>query len=312
MHVAEAHLQRPLSSPQTPHPVVAVEDDGLVALEGLQQGDGLVVQEPRPLDVRLGPLLRGTDVEELEGLALLHPGLELGGLERAYLRGLVRVVDLEAATLGPFHEVDGHAVHLPGSRALHQDHPAVAFDLHVARTGVVEVHPVLPAGRHLEPDGHRALALVELDELLERLVGEEDLRVLHLRALDPQHLLELAALVHLQDDVAAADELAVHVELGDGRPAGVLLHALPNGRIGEHVEGLVLGEIVVEHVHHPRAEAALGGPAMPLHEEHHGVAFDHGVDAALHGFVRHGTEVESAAPTAQAPAAAGLLWFPRW
>ena len=42
----------------------------------------------------------------------------------------------------------------------------------------------------------------------------------------PQHLLQLAALVHLHHDVRAADELAVHVELGDGRPVAVFLDAL--------------------------------------------------------------------------------------
>eukprot|EP00968_Pinguiococcus_pyrenoidosus_P006997 scaffold462_cov195-Pinguiococcus_pyrenoidosus.AAC.67 len=42
-----------------------------------------------------------------------------------------------------------------------------------------------------------------------------------------QHLLKLAVLVHLVDDVRAADELLVHVELRNGGPVAVLLDGLP-------------------------------------------------------------------------------------
>src|SRR5205814_7642144 len=45
-------------------------------------------------------------------------------------------------------------------------------------------------------------------------------------ALFLEHLLQLTGLEHLADDVAAADELAVDVKLGDRRPVRELLDAL--------------------------------------------------------------------------------------
>ncbi len=41
----------------------------------------------------------------------------------------------------------------------------------------------------------------------------------------PQQLLQLAALEHLHHDVGAADELALHIELGDRRPVAIFLDA---------------------------------------------------------------------------------------
>src|SRR5688572_21743005 len=50
-------------------------------------------------------------------------------------------------------------------------------------------------------------------------------------------LLQLARLEHLLHDVAAADELALHVELRDGRPVGELLDALADLRVLQHDDG---------------------------------------------------------------------------
>ena len=50
-------------------------------------------------------------------------------------------------------------------------------------------------------------------------------------------LLQLPALVHLAHDVAAADELAVHVELRDRGPVGVLLDAFADLGVLQHVDG---------------------------------------------------------------------------
>jgi hypothetical protein len=47
--------------------------------------------------------------------------------------------------------------------------------------------------------------------------------------------LQLTGLEHLLDDVAAADELAVDVELGDGRPVGEGLDALAHVVALQHV-----------------------------------------------------------------------------
>ena len=60
----------------------------------------------------------------------------------------------------------------------------------------------------------------------------------------------------------AADELAVDVELRDRRPVGVLLDALADLGVGEHVDA---GELVhaagVQDLHGERGEAALREPA---------------------------------------------------
>src|SRR5664279_6351939 len=44
---------------------------------------------------------------------------------------------------------------------------------------------------------------------------------LHRHALVLERLLQFAGLEHLAHDVAAADELALHVELRNGRPVGI-------------------------------------------------------------------------------------------
>ena len=43
-------------------------------------------------------------------------------------------------------------------------------------------------------------------------------------------------MVHLHDDVAAADQLALDVELGKGRPVRVFLETLPDLLVLEDVE----------------------------------------------------------------------------
>ena len=57
------------------------------------------------------------------------------------------------------------------------------------------------------------------------------------RGLDAERLGELAGLVHLGDDVAAADELAVDEELRDGRPVRQRRQLLADARVGQDVDG---------------------------------------------------------------------------
>ena len=64
-----------------------------------------------------------------------------------------------------------------------------------------------------------------------------DLRRLgELHALGAEHFLELAGLEHLADDVAAADEFTLHIELGDGRPLGEFLDPLAQAGVGQDVD----------------------------------------------------------------------------
>lgn len=54
-------------------------------------------------------------------------------------------------------------------------------------------------------------------------------------------------LVHFLKDVAAANELAIDVELRVGGPVAVELNLLANYWVIEHVDGLVLGETYIMH-----------------------------------------------------------------
>src|SRR5271170_5917633 len=56
-----------------------------------------------------------------------------------------------------------------------------------------------------------------------------------------EQLLQLAALVHLERDVAAADELALDVKLRVGRPVGEALEGLAHLRLLEDIDMFELG-----------------------------------------------------------------------
>ena len=58
-------------------------------------------------------------------------------------------------------------------------------------------------------------------------ISAAPLRLLACRdALFLQQVLQFAGLEHLADDIAAADELALHVKLRDGRPVRIRLDAV--------------------------------------------------------------------------------------
>src|SRR5580700_7507192 len=63
--------------------------------------------------------------------------------------------------------------------------------------------------------------------------------LLHGEALLLQQALQLAGLEHLADDVAAADELALDVKLGNGRPVGIGLDAVAKLVVLQHVQSLI-------------------------------------------------------------------------
>src|ERR1700722_897217 len=90
-------------------------------------------------------------------------------------------------------------------------------------------------------------------------------------ALVGQNLFQLARFEHLADDVAAADELALDVELRNGRPVGEILDALADRRIGQHVHALELHAEGGEDRADARREAALRENRRALHVEQHGI-----------------------------------------
>src|SRR5579871_992 len=64
-----------------------------------------------------------------------------------------------------------------------------------------------------------------------------------------QEILELAILEHLADDVAAADELALHIELRNGRPVREFLDTVADLGIGEDVDAFELDAQGREDLH---------------------------------------------------------------
>src|SRR5262249_358453 len=79
----------------------------------------------------------------------------------------------------------------------------------------------------------------------------------HPQALVLEQVMQLASLEHLTDDVAAAHELALDVELRNGGPLGIGLDALPQVVGLEHVDALVGHTQVIEDLHDLPGEPAL-------------------------------------------------------
>src|SRR5712691_9822623 len=65
-----------------------------------------------------------------------------------------------------------------------------------------------------------------------------------------QQALQFARLKHFADDVAAADEFALDVELRDRGPIGIGLDALPQIVRFEHVQALIAHAEMIENLHH--------------------------------------------------------------
>ena len=124
----------------------------------------------------------------------------------------------------------------------------------------------------------------------ERLADRGDRRVrngnLRRRAIgfrDAEHAMQLARIEHRLHDVGTADELAIDVELRDRRPVAVVLDALADLVVGEHVDGRVVVEQRVEPVDRGRREAALRPAARAFHEEHDAVRGEQLVDTVTRG-----------------------------
>jgi hypothetical protein len=101
--------------------------------------------------------------------------------------------------------------------------------------------------------------------------------------------MQLAAAGHLQDDVAAAHQLAADVQLRDGRPVAVGLDAFADFRIGQYVHVRVLRAGGVQCRHRLGREAALRRARIALHEQDDGVGGQQRFDAGAQGRVEgHG------------------------
>src|SRR5471032_1601187 len=85
-----------------------------------------------------------------------------------------------------------------------------------------------------------------------------------------QQGLQFARLKHLIHDVRTADELALDVELGNGRPVRVFLDALAHFRIVQHVDGGdVFDAASFQDLDGAAGKTALWELGGALHEQHH-------------------------------------------
>src|SRR5690606_30036345 len=75
---------------------------------------------------------------------------------------------------------------------------------------------------------------------------------------------------------------------GDGGPVRVLLDALAELAVGEHVDRLVLTHELIEDARNRRREAAAWCLRSPFHEQHDVVALDVFLDFLAGGFVHTG------------------------
>src|SRR5262249_33533939 len=103
--------------------------------------------------------------------------------------------------------------------------------------------------------------------------------------------LQLARLEHFAHDVTTADEFALHIKLGNGGPIGIVLDALADFRISQHIDALVVDADIVEDLDQLARETTLRELWGALHEENDVVGLyfvvDEFVDAAHIPFLSH-------------------------
>src|SRR5229473_2503577 len=102
-----------------------------------------------------------------------------------------------------------------------------------------------------------------------------------------EELLQLAGLGHLANDIAAADELTLDIELRDGRPAREFLDALADLGVGQDVDALELDTELAEDLDDRGREAALREDRRSLHIEDHRITGHILLDALKDDIVCH-------------------------
>ena len=97
---------------------------------------------------------------------------------------------------------------------------------------------------------------------------------LHLGRGGVHQLLQLAVGVEFQGDVAPAHQLAVDVDLGEGRPVGVAGEVLEDLRVLQDIDVREGNPALLQGGGGAHGEAALGELGGALHVDDHGVALD--------------------------------------
>src|SRR5215469_7430908 len=85
----------------------------------------------------------------------------------------------------------------------------------------------------------------------------DGVRLMRRHALFGEHGLQIAGLEHLGDNIGAANKLALHVKLRDGRPVRISLDAFAHPLIGEHVNVCEAHAEIFQDLRHALREAAL-------------------------------------------------------
>src|SRR5665213_166002 len=92
---------------------------------------------------------------------------------------------------------------------------------------------------------------------------------------------KFAGLEHLAHDVAATDELALHVKLRNRRPIRKRLDALTDLVVFEAIHMLVAHAEIVQNLHKLARESALWSVRGAFHEEHDVVLVDDGLNEVI-------------------------------
>ena len=159
-----------------------------------------------------------------------------------------------------------------------------------------EVERVLPAS--VDGQVHR-VAGIGLEGVADDRgggVAHPNLRRRPIRRLHPEHLVQLAVVEHLLDDVAAADEFPIDVELRNRRPVGEPLDAFADPLVLEHVERRVVRHQGVQDADGGGGEAALRLHPRALHEQHHPIGLDEGFDSGFQRLIQFPSDSPRSAP----------------
>jgi len=85
-------------------------------------------------------------------------------------------------------------------------------------------------------------------------------------------------LMQFVDDVTASDEFSFDINLGNGRPIGILFDPIPDGWVDQDVHGIERIAIGPQNLYCVGRKATLRGIGCPLHVMNHGILLDMFID----------------------------------
>ena len=97
--------------------------------------------------------------------------------------------------------------------------------------------------------------------------------------------MQIATVEHLLDNIAAAHEFLIDVQLWNGWPVRVRFDAFTNLLVFQDVDRGVVGYQGIEDAHGGRGKSALRLLWRAFHEQHHAIRTDKRIDALARCFV---------------------------